>query len=139
MQLANDFFAQAVVVTKGFKQRAGVQARLEKALADDFDDVIDARQPAGARAPGRLAAASTASAARTSAVARARAAARAVLGAQPEYAQHQLRLERAAQGDPRRGRPGPARPLGISSQQLANNINAVVAARPSRSCATAST
>ena len=30
-QLANDFFAQAVVVTKGYAERPGVQARLEKA------------------------------------------------------------------------------------------------------------
>jgi len=39
-QLANDFFAQAVVVTKGYAQRPGVQARLEKALATGFDDVM---------------------------------------------------------------------------------------------------
>jgi multidrug efflux pump len=39
-QLANDFFAQAVVVTKGYDVRPQVQARLEKALADGFDDVL---------------------------------------------------------------------------------------------------
>jgi len=40
-QLANDFFAQAVVVTKGYKQRPLVQARLEKALAAPaFDDAM---------------------------------------------------------------------------------------------------
>jgi multidrug efflux pump len=44
-QLANDFFAQAVVVTKGFKQRAGVQARLEQALANGFDNVLGRVSP----------------------------------------------------------------------------------------------
>jgi multidrug efflux pump len=36
-QLANDFFAQAVVVTKGHKQREQVAARLETAFSRDFD------------------------------------------------------------------------------------------------------
>jgi len=40
-QLANDFFAQAVIVTKGFKYRAKVIERLERALAgSDFDNVM---------------------------------------------------------------------------------------------------
>ena len=39
-QLSNDFFAQAVVVTKGYEQRPGVQARLEQALASGFEDVL---------------------------------------------------------------------------------------------------
>ncbi len=42
-QLANDFFAQAVVVTKGHKQREQVAARLEKAFARDFDSTLMAR------------------------------------------------------------------------------------------------
>src|SRR5262249_18857727 len=44
-QLANDFFAPAVVVTKGFKQRAGVQQRLEKAFAGEFDHVLSRVSP----------------------------------------------------------------------------------------------
>ncbi len=40
-QLANDFFAQAVVVTKGFKVRAGVQGRILAALQrPDFENVM---------------------------------------------------------------------------------------------------
>ena len=39
-QLANNFFAQAVVVTKGFKIRGNVIARLEKAFATDFDALM---------------------------------------------------------------------------------------------------
>jgi len=36
VQLPNDFFAQAVVVTKGLQQRERVKARLEQTLATDF-------------------------------------------------------------------------------------------------------
>ncbi len=39
-QLANDYFAQAVVVTKGYEQRQAVQQRLEVAFAKGFDDVL---------------------------------------------------------------------------------------------------
>jgi multidrug efflux pump len=40
VQLPNDFFAQAVVVTKGLKERERVKARLEKALATEFPSVV---------------------------------------------------------------------------------------------------
>ena len=40
VQLPNDFFAQAVIVTKGLEQRERVKAKLEKALASDFPNVI---------------------------------------------------------------------------------------------------
>ncbi|TIX63220.1 MAG: efflux RND transporter permease subunit, partial [Mesorhizobium sp.] len=39
-QLANDFFAQAVVVTKGHAVRQAVIERLEKSLSSGFDDVM---------------------------------------------------------------------------------------------------
>ncbi len=39
-QLPNDFFAQAVVVTKGLKERERVKAKLEQALATGFPSVI---------------------------------------------------------------------------------------------------
>ena len=39
-QLANKFFAQAVVVTKGYKLRKGVQTRLEEAMSTGFDDAL---------------------------------------------------------------------------------------------------
>ena len=40
-QLANDFFAQAVVVTKGFKVRSGVQQRILAALRrPEFEQVL---------------------------------------------------------------------------------------------------
>jgi len=40
VQLPNDFFAQAVVVTKGLEQRDRVRARLEQALATEFPNVV---------------------------------------------------------------------------------------------------
>jgi multidrug efflux pump subunit AcrB len=45
-QLANDFFAQAVVVTKGFKVRAGVQKHILAALQrPEFEDVMSRVSP----------------------------------------------------------------------------------------------
>ena len=40
VQLPNDFFAQAVIVTKGLKERERVKARLEQALANGFPNVV---------------------------------------------------------------------------------------------------
>ena len=40
VQLPNDFFAQAVVVTKGLQQRERVKAKLEHALATEFPSVV---------------------------------------------------------------------------------------------------
>jgi multidrug efflux pump subunit AcrB len=40
VQLANPFFAQAVIVAKGFEERKRVHARLERLLAEQFPDVV---------------------------------------------------------------------------------------------------
>jgi multidrug efflux pump subunit AcrB len=40
VQLPNDFFAQAVVVTKGLEQRERVKAKLEHALATEFPNLV---------------------------------------------------------------------------------------------------
>ena len=40
VQLPNDFFGQAVVVTKGLQQRERVKAKLEHALATEFPNVV---------------------------------------------------------------------------------------------------
>src|SRR5208282_2901140 len=40
VQLPNDFFAQAVVVTKGLEQRERVKAKLEEALATEFPSAV---------------------------------------------------------------------------------------------------
>jgi multidrug efflux pump subunit AcrB len=45
VQLANPFFAQVVIVTKGFEERERVHARLEKLLAEEFPDVVSRIAP----------------------------------------------------------------------------------------------
>src|SRR5262245_2905962 len=40
VQLANPFFAQSVIVTKGFEERLRVHARLERLLAEEFPEVV---------------------------------------------------------------------------------------------------
>ena len=40
VQLANPFFAQVVIVAKGFEERKRVHDRLEKLVADEFPDVV---------------------------------------------------------------------------------------------------
>jgi multidrug efflux pump subunit AcrB len=45
VQLANPFFAQVVIVTKGFEERIGVHERLEKLLAEEFPDVVASISP----------------------------------------------------------------------------------------------
>ena len=40
VQLSNDFFAQAVIVTKGLEQRERVKAKLEQTLATQFTNVV---------------------------------------------------------------------------------------------------
>ncbi len=45
VQLPNDFFAQAVIVTKGLEQRERVKARLEHALATEFPNLVERVYP----------------------------------------------------------------------------------------------
>src|SRR6476619_5971407 len=52
VQLPNDFFAQAVVVTKGLQQRERVKARLEHALATEFPNVVGRVYPLELGPPG---------------------------------------------------------------------------------------
>jgi len=45
VQLANPFFAQVVVVAKGFEERKRIHERLEKLLAEEFPDVVSRVSP----------------------------------------------------------------------------------------------
>jgi len=45
VQLANPFFAQVVIVTKGFEERLRVHERLEALLAEEFPDVVSRVSP----------------------------------------------------------------------------------------------
>ena len=124
-QLANDFFAQAVVVTKGFKQRAGVQQRLEQAFGE-FDHVLtrvsplELGPPVGWPVKFRV---SGPDAVTTRELAHAFAQ---VVGNNANtrnlnYDWNEPRKAIRIEVDQDR-----ARALGITSQQLANNINAVL-------------
>ena len=107
-QLANDFFAQAVVVTKGFKVRPAVQKRILAALRrPEFEQVmsrvspLELGPPVGWPLKFRVSGPDPA---------KVRDYAQSFASHARQYAErteHQFRLERAVQGGPCRGRPGP--------------------------------
>ena len=125
-QLGNDFFAQAVVVTKGFKQRAAVQARLEKALSTGFDDVLarvsplELGPPVGWPVKYRVAGPDPTKT-REVALAFAQLLAEGGKTRNINYDWNEPAKTIKVEVDQDR-----ARLLGLSSQQLANNINAVL-------------
>ncbi len=125
-QLANDFFAQAVVVTKGFKQRAGVQERLEQAFDRDFDNVLtrvsplELGPPVGWPVKFRVSG-PDASITRELAHAFAQVVGENVNTRNINYDWNEASKSIRIEVDQDR-----ARTLGITSQQLANNINAVL-------------
>ncbi len=126
-QLANDFFAQAVVVTKGFKQRPGVVARLEKAFAGpDYDNVLarvsplELGPPVGWPLKFRVSG-PDAGRAREFALAFAQ-----VLGGHPGTRNINYDWNEPAKAIKVEVDQDRARLLGISSQQLANNINSIL-------------
>ena len=55
VQLSNDYFAQAVIVTKGIEEREIVRARLQKALDTEFASLNSRIYRAGAGTARRLA------------------------------------------------------------------------------------
>jgi len=124
-QLANDFFAQAVVVTKGFKQRAGVQERLEKAFGE-FDHVLtrvsplELGPPVGWPLKFRVSG-PDANVTRELAHAFAQVVGSNANARNINYDWNEPRKAIRVEVDQDR-----ARTLGITSQQLANNINAVL-------------
>jgi multidrug efflux pump len=125
-QLANDFFAQAVVVTKGHDVRGNVIARLEKAFAKDFDALmarvtpLEMGPPVGWPLKFRV---SGPDAMKTREIAHAFAQ---VLGQNPDTRNINYDWNEPAKVIKVNVDQDRARTLGISSQQLANNINAVL-------------
>ena len=125
-QLANDFFAQAVVVTKGHDVRANVIARLEKAFAADFDALmarvtpLEMGPPVGWPLKFRI---SGPDPVQTREIAHAFAQ---VLGKNPDTRNINYDWNEPAKVIRVNVDQDRARTLGISSQQLANNINAVL-------------
>jgi multidrug efflux pump subunit AcrB len=125
-QLANDFFAQAVVVTKGHAVRDNVIARLEKAFDKDFHGLmarvtpLEMGPPVGWPLKFRV---SGPDPVKTRELARAFAQ---VLGENPDTRNINYDWNEPAKVIKVNVDQDRARTLGISSQQLANNINAVL-------------
>jgi multidrug efflux pump len=125
-QLANDFFAQAVVVTKGSKVRGNVLARIEKAFATDFDALmarvtpLELGPPVGWPLKFRI---SGPDPDKTRQLAQSFAQ---VLGHNPDTRNINYDWNENAKVIKVDVDQDRARALGISSQQLANNINAVL-------------
>jgi multidrug efflux pump len=125
-QLANDFFAQAVVVTKGFKQRPAVQARLETAFNNGFENVmarvspLELGPPVGWPLKFRV---SGPDPIKTRELALSFAQ---VLGGNASTRNINYDWNEPAKAIKVEVDQDRARSLGVSSQQLANNINAVL-------------
>ena len=127
VQLPNDFFAQAVVVTKGLEQRERVKARLEKALASEFPSVVGRVYPLELGPPVGLAAAVPRERARAGPGARHRLQGRQdMLGADPDAANVNYNWIEPARTIRIRVDQDQARLLGLSSQELAQSLNTVV-------------
>ncbi|WP_119273703.1 efflux RND transporter permease subunit [Taklimakanibacter deserti] len=125
-QLENDFFAQGVVVTKGHAVRAAVIDRLEKALATGFDDVmarvtpLEMGPPVGWPLKFRV---SGREPEKTRQIAQDFAQ---VLGANAKVRNINYDWNESAKAIRVEVDQDRARALGLSSQQLADNINAVL-------------
>jgi multidrug efflux pump subunit AcrB len=125
-QLANDFFAQAVVVTKSYKVRGNVIARLEKSFVTDFDALmarvtpLELGPPVGWPLKFRV---SGPDPTKTREYAQAFAQ---VLGQNPHTRNINYDWNETAKVIKVEVDQDRARALGISSQQLSNNINAVL-------------
>ncbi|MGE0766628.1 MAG: efflux RND transporter permease subunit [Hyphomicrobiaceae bacterium] len=125
-QLAHNHFAQAVVVTKGHNVRDQVAARLERAFAKDFDQLmarvtpLELGPPVGWPLKFRL---SGPDPTRTKDLAHAFAQ---VLGANPSTRLINYDWNEPAKVVKVEVDQDRARALGLSSQQLSNTINAVL-------------
>jgi multidrug efflux pump len=125
-QLANDFFAQAVVVTKGHDVRGKVIGRLEQAFAKDFDALmarvtpLEMGPPVGWPIKFRI---SGPDPVKTREIAHSFAQ---VLGQNPDTRNINYDWNEPSKVIRVNVDQDRARTLGISSQQLANNINAVL-------------
>ncbi len=125
-QLANDFFAQAVVVTKGFKQRAGVQARLEQQLTASFDNVLSRVSPLELGPPVGWPVKFRVSGPDPGATREYAQAFAQVLGENANTRNINYDWNEPSKSIRIEVDQDRARTLGITSQQLANNINSVL-------------
>ena len=110
VQLTNDFFAEAIVVTKGIKEREIVRARLQQALDSEFASLNSRISALELGTTGRLAIAIPRQRHGSGGYARRRFLGRANGGAKPENPADQFRLERADEEPADPGRSGPGSP-----------------------------
>lgn len=130
-QLANDFFAQAVVVTKGFKVRSAVQKRINEALAQpEFAQVLARVNPLENGPPVGWPLKFRVSGPDVMQVREFAQSFAAILGRSPsaeninfDWGEQAATIRVEVDQDQ-------ARALGISSQALSQNINAVLSGSP---------
>ena len=134
VQLPNDFFGQAVVVTEGLEQRERVKAKLQRALAADFPTVVGRVYPLEL-GPPVVAAPIPGERARSGAGAHHRLAGGRARRLGPWSRERQLQLDGAARTIKIQVDQDQARLLGLISQELALAVNAVVSASPPPRCA----
>lgn len=128
-QLANDFFAQAVVVTKSFEQRPAVQKRLEQALAKDFDTILTRVSPLELGPPVGYPLKFRVSGPDETKVRETAQRFAQVLGQNPNARNINFDWNEPSKAIRIEVDQNRARTLGISSQSLASNINAIVSGR----------
>lgn len=126
VQLPNDFFAQAVVVTKGLEQRERVKAKLEKALASDFPSVIGRVYPLELGPPVGWPLQYRVSGPRAVQVRAIAFKIAEILGAEPDAWNVHYNWMEPARTVRIRVDQDQARLLGLSSQDLAQSLNTVV-------------
>jgi multidrug efflux pump subunit AcrB len=126
VQLPNDFFAQAVVVTKGLEQRERVKTKLEKGLASDFPSVIGRVYPLELGPPVGWPLQYRVSGPRAVEVRAIAFKIAEILGAEPDAWNVHYNWMEPARTVRIRVDQDQARLLGLSSQELAQSLNTVV-------------
>ena len=126
VQLPNDFFAQAVVVTKGLEERERVKAKLETALANEFPSVIGRVYPLELGPPVGWPLQYRVSGPRPAEVRAIAFKVADILGADPDAWNVHYDWMEPARTVRIRVDQDEARLLGLSSQDLAQSLNTVV-------------
>jgi multidrug efflux pump len=126
VQLPNDFFAQTVVVTKGVEQRERVKARLEQALANGFPSVVGRVYPLELGPPVGWPLQYRVSGPEPGQVRAIAFKVAEVVGSNPDAANVNYNWMEPACTVRIKVDQDQARLLGLSSQQLALSLNAVV-------------
>ena len=106
VQLPNDFFAQAVVVTKGLEQRERVKAKLEQALAAEFPNVVGRVYPLELGPPVGWPLQYRVSGREPDEVRKIASRVAELVGSAPGAVERQLQLDAARPHDQNPGRPG---------------------------------